>query len=102
MFVCKITFFVIQRILHICISGHTRTVRIPGCVEFDVSTNACRGFCVSYSIPSSEDSLRTNPYQTITSFGECCNIMETEDVSKLHSRCIVYFSLHRNLLLLQM
>ncbi|GIY92098.1 u11-Sparatoxin-Hju1a_1 [Caerostris extrusa] len=40
--------------------GHTRTISIPGCVEFDITTNACRGFCVSYSVPSSEDSMRVN------------------------------------------
>uniref|UniRef100_A0A4Q8K0S6 U11-Sparatoxin-Hju1a_1 n=1 Tax=Heteropoda jugulans TaxID=1358901 RepID=A0A4Q8K0S6_9ARAC len=67
--------------------GHTRTISIPGCVEFDITTNACRGFCVSYSVPSSEDSLRINPKQSVTSFGQCCNIMETEDV-KVKVMCI--------------
>ena len=36
-------------------SGHTRTISIPGCVKFNLSTNACRGFCMSYSIPAVED-----------------------------------------------
>ncbi|XP_055927440.1 thyrostimulin alpha-2 subunit-like [Argiope bruennichi] len=67
--------------------GHTRTISIPGCVEFDITTNACRGFCVSYSVPSSEDSLRINPKQAITSYGQCCNIMETEDV-KVKVMCL--------------
>ncbi|KFM69776.1 hypothetical protein X975_16090, partial [Stegodyphus mimosarum] len=67
--------------------GHTRTIKIPGCVEFDITTNACRGFCVSYSVPSTEDSLRINPKQTITSYGQCCNIMETEDV-KVKVMCL--------------
>ncbi|XP_015907050.1 thyrostimulin alpha-2 subunit-like [Parasteatoda tepidariorum] len=67
--------------------GHSRTISIPGCIEFDVATNACRGFCVSYSVPSSEDHLLFKPYQAITSYGQCCSIMETEDV-KVKVMCI--------------
>ncbi|KAG8181946.1 hypothetical protein JTE90_000057 [Oedothorax gibbosus] len=67
--------------------GHTRTIGIPGCVEFDITTNACRGYCVSYSVPSSEDSLRINPKQVVTSYGQCCNIMETEDI-KVKVMCL--------------
>ncbi|KAL1425538.1 hypothetical protein MTO96_018973 [Rhipicephalus appendiculatus] len=59
--------------------GHTRRVSIPECVEFDITTNACRGFCTSYSIPSPEFTLRMNRNQRVTSFGQCCNIMDTED-----------------------
>ncbi|KAG0412351.1 hypothetical protein HPB47_010517 [Ixodes persulcatus] len=62
--------------------GHTRRVSIPDCVEFDMTTNACRGFCTSYSIPSPEYTLRMNPNQGVTSFGQCCNIMDTEDLPK--------------------
>lgn len=36
-------------------SGHTRTISIPGCVKFNISTNACRGFCMSFSIPATDD-----------------------------------------------
>lgn len=36
-------------------TGHTRTISIPGCVKFNLSTNACRGFCMSFSIPTTED-----------------------------------------------
>ncbi|EEB15080.1 glycoprotein hormone alpha-2 precursor, putative [Pediculus humanus corporis] len=60
--------------------GHTRKVSIPDCVEFHITTNACRGFCESWSIPSGMETLRVNPFQVITSVGQCCNIMETEDV----------------------
>ncbi|XP_015782352.1 thyrostimulin alpha-2 subunit [Tetranychus urticae] len=60
--------------------GHTRRVTINGCVEFEMTTNACRGYCTSFAIPSTEDSLLFNRHQVITSIGECCNIMETEDV----------------------
>ncbi|GFS44087.1 thyrostimulin alpha-2 subunit [Nephila pilipes] len=67
--------------------GHTRTISIPGCVEFDITTNACRGFCISYAVPSTEDSLKINPKQSITSYGQCCNIMETEDV-KVKVMCL--------------
>ncbi|XP_035210033.1 thyrostimulin alpha-2 subunit-like [Stegodyphus dumicola] len=60
--------------------GHTRKIRIPGCVVFDITTNACRGFCQSYSTPSPEWILESNSKQSIWSVGQCCNIMETEDV----------------------
>ncbi|KAK7788755.1 hypothetical protein R5R35_014438 [Gryllus longicercus] len=60
--------------------GHTRTVSIPDCVQFDVETNACRGYCESWAVPSAPNTLRVNPHQAITSVGQCCNMMETEDV----------------------
>uniref|UniRef100_A0A4Q8K848 U16-Sparatoxin-Hju1a_1 n=1 Tax=Heteropoda jugulans TaxID=1358901 RepID=A0A4Q8K848_9ARAC len=60
--------------------GHTRKIRIPGCVVFDITTNACRGFCPSYSTPSPQWLTRSNARQTVRSVGQCCNIMETEDV----------------------
>lgn len=61
--------------------GHTRKISIPDCVEFHITTNACRGFCESWSIPSALETLVVNPHQPVTSVGECCNIMDTEDVS---------------------
>ncbi|KAJ9582802.1 hypothetical protein L9F63_022843 [Diploptera punctata] len=60
--------------------GHTRKISIPDCVEFHITTNACRGFCESWAVPSALDTLRVNPHQAITSVGQCCNIMDTEDV----------------------
>ena len=64
-------------------TGHTRKISIPDCVEFHITTNACRGFCESWAVPSALDTLRVNPHQAITSVGQCCNIMDTEDVSEL-------------------
>lgn len=64
------------------VAGHTRKISIPGCVEFHMRTNACRGFCESYAIPSGP---KANPEQPVTSVGQCCNIMDTEDVSILHN-----------------
>ncbi|XP_059161890.1 thyrostimulin alpha-2 subunit-like [Physella acuta] len=60
--------------------GFTRTVNIPGCVPFDVTTNACRGYCVSYSVPSPIDTLAFNPNFIITSKAECCGMVDTYDV----------------------
>ncbi|XP_071452947.1 thyrostimulin alpha-2 subunit [Hetaerina americana] len=60
--------------------GHTRKISIPDCVEFPITTNACRGFCESWSVPSAIETLRYNANQAITSVGQCCNIMDTEDV----------------------
>lgn len=37
--------------------GHMREISIAGCVKFNLSTNACRGYCMSYSIPSTEEVL---------------------------------------------
>jgi len=64
----------------ICCAGHTRKVSIPDCVEFTLSTNACRGYCESWSIPSSLETVAQNPHQPVTSVGQCCNMMDTEEV----------------------
>ncbi|XP_046646322.1 thyrostimulin alpha-2 subunit-like [Daphnia pulicaria] len=61
--------------------GHTRRVTIPDCVSFMITTNACRGFCESWSVPSSWEALLKNPEKVITSVGQCCNIMASEDVT---------------------
>lgn len=50
-------------------------------MEFRITTNACRGYCESWAVPSPADTVMINPQQRITSVGQCCNIMETEDVS---------------------
>ncbi|BFZ11682.1 hypothetical protein BsWGS_14721 [Bradybaena similaris] len=60
--------------------GHTRTVTIPGCVPFEVTTNACRGFCVSYAIPSSAHTLAINRNLVITSMAACCGMADTHEV----------------------
>ncbi|XP_046387557.1 thyrostimulin alpha-2 subunit [Ischnura elegans] len=60
--------------------GHTRKISIPGCVEFEITTNACRGFCESWSVPSAIETLRYNANQLITSVGQCCNMMDTENI----------------------
>ncbi|XP_050314227.1 thyrostimulin alpha-2 subunit [Anthonomus grandis grandis] len=56
--------------------GHTRKISIRDCVSFDITTNACRGFCESWAIPS--DPQNSQITQPVTSIGACCNIMETE------------------------
>ncbi|XP_064603545.1 thyrostimulin alpha-2 subunit-like [Liolophura sinensis] len=62
------------------ILAHTRTVEVDGCLAFNVTTNACRGFCESNAIPSPERTLRANHYHIITSRAECCSIVDTHDV----------------------
>ena len=62
-------------------TGNTRPVHIPGCVVFNVTLNACRGFCESFAIPSPSLTLRVNPKHEITSRAECCSMKETHDVS---------------------
>ncbi|KAG6464731.1 thyrostimulin alpha-2 subunit [Manduca sexta] len=57
--------------------GHTRNISIPDCVEFKITTNACRGYCESWSLPSIMLGFKRHP---VTSLGQCCNIMEAEDV----------------------
>lgn len=86
----------------LCHTGHTRKIEIPDCVEFTINTNgkqkfdvfltldielynsslACRGFCESYAVPSPPLStgLIRAP-KPVTSIGQCCNIMESEDVN---------------------
>ncbi|XP_029343078.1 thyrostimulin alpha-2 subunit [Acyrthosiphon pisum] len=67
--------------------GHTRKISIPNCVEFPITTNACRGYCESWAVPSPADTVMINPHQRITSVGQCCNIMETENV-EVNVRCL--------------
>jgi hypothetical protein len=33
-------------------NSFTRQVQIPECVEFSLTTNACRGYCESYAVSS--------------------------------------------------
>ncbi|XP_074662636.1 thyrostimulin alpha-2 subunit-like [Tubulanus polymorphus] len=60
--------------------GVTRKIRIPGCYVFDSATNACRGFCSSYSFPSTYETLVVSPNQIITTRGTCCNMLEAETI----------------------
>ncbi|XP_017775595.1 PREDICTED: uncharacterized protein LOC108561951 [Nicrophorus vespilloides] len=55
--------------------GHTRKISIPNCIEIKITTNACRGYCESWAVPSSTNISWTQP---VTSVGECCNIMDSE------------------------
>ncbi|XP_045768849.1 thyrostimulin alpha-2 subunit [Maniola jurtina] len=57
--------------------GHTKTISIPDCVEFKITTNACSGYCESWSLPSIMLGFKRHP---VTSLGQCCNIMESEDI----------------------
>ncbi|KAG5667750.1 hypothetical protein PVAND_015720 [Polypedilum vanderplanki] len=68
--------------------GYTRKINIPGCIEFAVTTNACRGFCESFAVASNFalGPIRSDR-QPITSVGLCCNIMEQEDL-KVKVRCL--------------
>ena len=72
------------------ISGHSRPIEIKGCVSFHVTTNACRGYCVSYAFPSLSKTRLNNPYHIITSKSRCCSISKTHDVS---TNCKLSFSL---------
>lgn len=63
--------------------SYTRKVQIPDCIEFSLTTNACRGFCESFAVPSSfaiGAHRPTNNHQPVTSVGQCCNIMDSEEV----------------------
>lgn len=58
-------------------------MEIPECLPFNITTNACRGYCTSFSIPSPSAVLASNPNQLITSYGNCCGMKETVPVSML-------------------
>lgn len=66
--------------------GHSRKIAIPDCIEFNITLNACRGFCESYAVPSIPGAI-TKPTKPVTSVGQCCNIMDSEDVF-VHVACI--------------
>nr|XP_027199808.1 thyrostimulin alpha-2 subunit-like isoform X2 [Dermatophagoides pteronyssinus] len=63
------------------IVGHTQRIDIPGCINFELTSNACRGYCLSYAIPSNQETLLVNDQQMITSVGNCCAMTETEVMS---------------------
>ncbi|XP_076443175.1 thyrostimulin alpha-2 subunit-like [Babylonia areolata] len=60
--------------------GHTRIVKIPGCRTFQVTTNACRGFCLSFAYPTPDYMLLYHPEYIFTSRASCCNIIDTVDI----------------------
>lgn len=64
--------------------GNTRKIAIPDCVEFKITTNACRGFCESYAVPSmpwGNTGATFRPPKPVVSVGQCCNMMESKEVS---------------------
>ncbi|TMW50918.1 hypothetical protein DOY81_003991 [Sarcophaga bullata] len=65
--------------------GNTRKISIPDCVEFHITTNACRGFCESYAVPSMPWGAvggLFKPPKPVVSVGQCCNMMESEEIQK--------------------
>ncbi|XP_017081996.1 thyrostimulin alpha-2 subunit [Drosophila eugracilis] len=67
--------------------GNTRKISIPDCVEFTITTNACRGFCESYSVPSvswagASLAVLSKPPKPVVSVGQCCNIMKSEEIQR--------------------
>lgn len=63
------------------LTGHSRTIEKPGCVKFRVKLNACRGYCVSYTIPIPFKQRFPAPeeQETLTK-ASCCNTISTEDI----------------------
>ncbi|KAL7738829.1 hypothetical protein ACLKA6_001348 [Drosophila palustris] len=63
--------------------GNTRKISIPNCVEFTITTNACRGFCESYAVPSVPSAISGlfRPPKPVVSVGQCCNMMKSEEVT---------------------
>ncbi|XP_043196311.1 thyrostimulin alpha-2 subunit-like [Amphibalanus amphitrite] len=67
--------------------GHTQLVQVRGCAPVELTVNACDGMCGSSAHPSSWHTLSMNPRHAVTSVGQCCNIMETKNVS-IKMECI--------------
>ncbi|KAH8400505.1 hypothetical protein KR222_002553 [Zaprionus bogoriensis] len=64
--------------------GNTRKISIPDCVEFTITTNACRGFCESYAVPSIPLALSglLRAPKPVVSVGQCCNMMQSEEIQR--------------------
>lgn len=69
-------------------TSHKREVKIPGCVNFWVETNACIGYCKSFAFPSPKNTLTANPDHLITSMSSCCTMVETHDVPVKRVQCM--------------
>ena len=73
-------------------TGHTRKVTIPECVEFTITTNACRGYCESFAVPSAWYRLQNNPSQSITSVGTSAVEQFTSPFCAKHEMTLTRFS----------
>ena len=62
------------------LKGYTRKISIPDCIEFNLTTNACHGLCESFAISSNFALGVHRADQPVTSVGQCCNMMDSEDV----------------------
>lgn len=50
--------------------GHKRDIKIEGCSQFTLYSNACRGFCESYAVPAPPELMGLMKIN-ITSIGQC-------------------------------
>ncbi|XP_071801535.1 thyrostimulin alpha-2 subunit-like isoform X2 [Asterias amurensis] len=59
--------------------GYSTLVQIPGCHKTRVDMNACRGYCVTYTLLSTFNQIVSNNIR-YSSRGTCCAIGDTHDV----------------------
>ncbi|ELU06221.1 hypothetical protein CAPTEDRAFT_222558 [Capitella teleta] len=57
--------------------GHKRLISVPGCLEFNATTNGCRGYCPSCAYPTP---IWLSDDRPITSEAQCCSIKDTHSV----------------------
>ena len=54
--------------------GFTRKVTIPDCIEFPLTTNACRGFCESFAVSSNFAIGPHRPDQPVRNLKLICSV----------------------------
>ncbi|KRX14141.1 hypothetical protein T07_2496 [Trichinella nelsoni] len=52
-----------------------KLITIPGCIPVRVQLNACRGYCLSWTVPDGR--------RTVASYAMCCRMVERELTKKL-------------------
>ncbi|KRX89492.1 hypothetical protein T4E_8488, partial [Trichinella pseudospiralis] len=55
-----------------------KLINIPGCIPLRVQLNACRGYCLSWTVPDGQ--------RTVASYAMCCRMVERELV-EFETRC---------------
>ncbi|KRY30077.1 hypothetical protein T01_16310 [Trichinella spiralis] len=55
-----------------------KLITIPGCIPVRVQLNACRGYCLSWTVPDGR--------RTVASYAMCCRMVERELV-EFETRC---------------
>ncbi|KRZ55510.1 hypothetical protein T02_2288 [Trichinella nativa] len=67
---CRIVGIFIELLINATIVAVEKLITIPGCIPVRVQLNACRGYCLSWTVPDGR--------RTVASYAMCCRMVERE------------------------